>query len=253
MDVMFDLDLDKIDEKQIDHLLDKTRQVTEIITKEQLKTQSRVTSLYGCNLNGSLEETNKSELSADDILGRQLVLVSGSGKINISGNNIGGLVLANINKDPPTKRSKRGKIVRTYRANELGHLEITINSRITNLVITNCKDITLNLKNRIKVSIELINSNDIRLNLTGFPFFRSICCDSIQINDNIENRVIFDIRRSLRIHVNGCDMRFNPHSETRYEYLDGSLVRLRDEDDIFGGFNGPRSVPDITMTKLYRT
>lgn len=251
MDLIFELDLDQIGEDQVDYLMDKTKRVTEIITREQLKTQSNVTSIYGCNLNNSLMETDQNELIADQILGKQIVLKNG-GDINIRGDNIGGLVLANINKDPQTKR-RGDKIVKRYKANDLGNVKMTVDSKITNLVITNSKNITLNIKSKVRVSIELINSNDITLIHSGFNFFRCVNCDSIDISGDFSGSTIFDIRKSWRIHLDGIDMRFNPNCETRYEYYNGRLTRVKDEDDIFYQFNSPKSVPDITLAKLYRT
>lgn len=243
MDLIFDLDLDEISESQTEILLDKTKEITKIISQEQLKTQSKITSIYGCNLDGFHQEITSENNKSEDLFGKQLILKRN--KINIQGPNIGGLVLANINKDPPEKKGKQ------YKTNPFHNVEIYIDSRITNLVITNCKNLTLRLTHNIKVSIEIIQSSDITLYTFGFPFFRSMYCGPINIIGNIRPNIIFDIRKSLSIHINRLDVYFNPHLENRYKYSEGILIRVPDEEDIFLG--SPKSFPDLTLAKIYKT
>lgn len=243
MDLIFDLDLDELSENQTEFLLDKTKEITKIISQEQLKTQSKITSIYGCNLDGFHQEINKENNESEKLFGKQLVLKRN--KINIYGPNIGGLVLANINKDPPRKNGKK------YKTNPLGNVEIYVDSRITNLVITNCENLILRLTHNVKVSIEIIESSDINLEITGFPFFRSMYCGPIYIHGNIRPNTIFDIRKSLSLHINKFDIYFNPHLENRYEYLQGVLIRIPDDRDIFLG--SPKSFPDLTLAKIYKT
>ena len=132
--------------EQIGDLMSKAKETCKSINDSQLNTRSRTTSIYGCNMKGVHEVISEPGLDADKNMGKQLVIPNGRKILPIWGFKIGGLVLANINKDPESKKNSKGKIIKRYKKNNIGPLVIELDCRVTDLVITNRADLIVKIK-----------------------------------------------------------------------------------------------------------
>lgn len=255
MDIKTQLNFDSVDQSTMDDFMEFGNELCTKISTNQLKTQSRVTSFYGYNMEGAHQEIEGSTIDIDEYMGRELVIRKYKENLNIVGIDAGGLVFANINKAPPPKMvynhtTREKTVIKKYKLNRPHRVMINIDAKITSLVITNCYDIIFSLSDKVKTSIEIINSNDIVLKLNGFNFFRSVTSDNIKINDVIDEHTVFDIRKSSHIFINDVDMFCSPFGENRYHYVDGMMIILRGNEDIFN-IKGSRSFPSIMMIKKY--
>lgn len=255
MEIKNRLNFETLDESTMEDFMDLGKELSVKISTNQLKTQSRVTSFYGYNMEGAHKEINDSMVDIDEFMGRELIIGKCNGTLNIVGIDAGGLVFANINKDPAPKTSYNHKthektIIKQYKSKTPRTLVVTIDAKITSIVITNCRNVIFSLTDNVKTSIEIINCNDLVLNLNGFKFFRTVTSDQIKINDSIDEQTLFDIRKSSHIFINNTDMFFNPFSENRYRYIDNMMILVRGNEDIFN-VKGSRSYPSIMMMKRY--
>lgn len=234
------------------------------IYDNQLKTQSQVTSIYGCNLVGAHEEIVSDEVYADDIEGKQLVLMVPN--VKVTGFDIGSLVIANIGKAPPPKVFKEwnGKQLdqgmelevideEHFQGEILPSARLSFDCKVRHLTITNCSNVSITIEGRIRTSVELIKCTNVKVKMGGFYFIRITNSDSVKIWGQVSRGGIFDIRNSASVQWFNITVPCNEYTSQRFKYNRDSktLVPIDTTHDMFA-LHGSHSFPTTQIGWNFR-
>jgi hypothetical protein len=233
-----------------------------VVYENQINTQSKVTSIYGSNLRGvhpELDTLDVDTIEACDIFGLQVVIPSGKKKLTFNGEDIGSLVLANINRDPPSRMSKEWNedefrfettSVEHFDTNPNPGLILDFNCKVRHLTITNCSNMKVYIRGRIRTSIEVSGCTNMSICVESFYMFRLTSCSNVKIAGLAAKSGIFDIRNSVWCKWYNVDIPGNEYTSGRFKYATSRsgvnyLKAIPREDDIFA-MRGSHSLPRTT-------
>lgn len=237
---------------------DEVHAIGDTVCKQQLKTQSSVTSIYGCNMRGKHLELQEQDIEAEDIYGKQVVIKEGMKFLNIRGYDIGSLVLANININPAPREYKKRNgdsfevIDRDYfKSNVLDGICIVIDCKVKHLTITNCANMIICIKDRIRTSIEISNSEHLKLSVDSFSMYRVITSKYINLRGLVSKHGLFDIRNSIYCKWYNIDIPCNEYISCRYKHVNKTLVPVPVDEDVFS-IHGSHSLPSTHINWWFK-
>jgi hypothetical protein len=233
-----------------------------VVYENQMSTQSKVTSIYGSNLRGvhpELDTLDVDTIDVSDIFGLQVVIPSGKKKLIFNGEDIGSLVIANVNRDPPSRKNKEWNedgfkfdttSVEHFDTNSNPGLILDFNCKVRHLTITNCSNMKVYIRGRIRTSIEVCNCTNMSVRVESFYMFRLSSCSNVKIAGLAAKSGIFDIRNSVWCKWYNIDIPGNEHTSGRFKYAMSRcgkkyLETIPREEDIFA-IRGSHSLPPTT-------
>lgn len=222
------IDFDTFSDTELSELQEKSEHLGKVIGKSQLSTQGNVISLWGRNRMGTIDTLTLSVIDAEEARGNQYH-IGCSQKI------------LRVNGTPTTAVS----VV----LSEIKHkMVIEINVPLSQVTLSNCSDLVLNLKHHPVAGIECINSKDLIICSDDTSFIRATTSCGVRLKGESDD-LLLDIRNCEDIYVNNERIQACMFNEGRYRNGSDGFKRLSASKDVFSG--KASSLPNMSIRKYF--
>src|SRR3990167_53901 len=229
------VDFDNVTTEELNNLTDKSSEIGREVAKNQISTQSHVVSLCGRNRKGTFPMLKSGKLNVNDLRGGQFFVPKEFRLIRITGTDL----------DPSPVPIVISEICHTT--------VIDFDCVITQLTITNSKDLVIRMKKAPIAGIECIDSNNVIVDVEKCNFVRATTSFDVKINGRCDDTFLLDLRNCTDVFVNNQQIDVGFFSEGRFSFSpqDRSFVPVSSYNDLAASSNG--SMPNLTLLKNMKT
>lgn len=240
---IFDLetvvDFDTVTDEDLNALTQKSLEIGGEVAKNQLSTQSHVVSLCGRNRKGTFPtlKGGNGPFKLNDLHGGQFFVPKDLRLIRIT--------------DPGGSGGPCPFVI-----TEINHTTvIDFDCVVTQLTITNSRDLVIRMKKAPIAGIECIDSNNIIVDAEKCNFVRATTSFDVKINGSCDDTVLLDVRNCTDVFVNNQQIDIGFFSEGRFSFSphDKSFVPVSSFDDLAGSSGGSARMPNLTLLKNMKT
>lgn len=227
-DLNLDVNFDNLDEDQFDSLKTKAENLSEIVSKNQLRVQLNVVSFYGVNRKNKFDPVINNVMESLEIKGKQIYVPKSVRNIKIKGNEKNSYVLSEI-------------VNTTF---------FEFESPVIHLTLTKCQNLVIKINEKSLTGIECINCSDIVIDCESHYFVRTTSSSHCEISGDLNENTLIDVKNCDDIYFNKERIEGNMYTEGRFKKRDGKLNLISSKEDfLFRRF--ATSLPNTTVIKMW--